>query len=116
MLFTQNNIARSRVCADQFNEVAEVRTRANLFAQSQNRMAGISVNEGLIPQDVYQEFDNVTVERLRSDDGDTFLNDLLPLSRSVSIGKLIHKFRQASDAGNTQTSMTGQIEIGRAHV
>jgi len=48
---------------------------------------------------------------MRSDDGDTFLNDLMPLSRSVSIGKLVHKFRQASDAGVVQTSMTGQIGV-----
>ena len=73
--------------------------------------AGFRVNEGLIPQDVYQEFDNVTVERFRSDDGDTFLNDLLPLSRSVNIGKLVHKFRQSSDAGVVQTSITGQIGV-----
>lgn len=71
----------------------------------------MAVNAGLIPRDVFQEFDNVAVERFRSDDGDTFLNDLLPLSRSVSIGKLTHKFRQVSDAGNAQTSMTGQLGV-----
>jgi hypothetical protein len=74
-------------------------------------MARLDVNQGLIPRDVYQEFDNVTVERFRSDDGDTFLNDLLPLSRSLSIGKLVNRFRQASDAGNAQTSMSGQIGV-----
>lgn len=112
MIFQKEIVRNSRSAADQWAEVIAARMGAN----NQERMfvnAGqIAVaNAGLIPQDVYQEFDNVTVQRMRSDDGDTFLNDLLPLSRSVSIGKLVHKFRQASDAGVTQTSMTGQIGV-----
>ena len=112
MLFQKSIIGNSRAGSDQWNEVIAARNAYNLnekqFAELQ-RQAGMRVNAGLIPQDVYQEFDAVTVERFRSDDGDTFLNDLLPLSRSVNIGKLVHKFRMASDAGNAQTSMTGQI-------
>lgn len=114
MLFQKKVIGNSRAAQDQWGEVCAVRTATNLHEEafaSIQRQAGIAVNQGLIPQDVYQEFDNVTVERFRSDDGDTFLNDLLPLSRSVSIGKLVHKFRRASDAGQTQTSMTGQIGV-----
>ncbi|MCK5127632.1 MAG: hypothetical protein KAR42_15350 [candidate division Zixibacteria bacterium] len=114
MIFQKKIIGNSRSAIAQWNEVLRARNAANMheaqFA-AQNRAAGLSVNEGLIPQDVYQEFDRVTVERMRSDDGDTFLNDLLPLSRSVNIGKLVHKFRQASDSGVVQTSMTGQIGV-----
>lgn len=114
MIFQQELIANSQAGKAQWDEVCRARNayRANeaIFAAA-NREAGLHVNEGLIPTDVYQEFDNVTVERFRSDDGDTFLNDLLPLSRSVNIGKLVHKFRRSSDAGQTQTSMTGQIGV-----
>jgi len=108
MLFQKKIIGNSRAAKEQWNEVVSARTGANRQEQMFFNQ-GMVTNEGIIPQDVYQEFDSVTVERMRSDDGDTFLNDLLPLSRSVSIGKLVHKFRQASDAGNAQTSMTGQI-------
>lgn len=100
----------------QWAEVRHAREAANRHNYAMNQMAGITVNEGIIPQDVYQDFDNVTVQRMRSDDGDTFLNDLLPLSRSVNIGKLVQKFRQASDAGNVQTSMTGQIGVNMDQV
>ena len=121
MIFQQEIVGNSRNAARQWDEVQAVRNACNIhersfepmqraFAQA-NSEAGLIVNQGLIPQDVYQEFDNVTVQRFRSDDGDTFLNDLLPLSTSVSIGKLVHKFRQASDAGLAQTSMTGQIGV-----
>lgn len=114
MIFQRSIIGNSRSGQAQWQAVVGARRGYNaneaLHANAL-RAAGMRVNEGLIPQDVYQEFDNVTVERFRSDDGDTFLNDLLPLSRSVNIGRLIHKFRRASDAGVTQTSMTGQIGV-----
>ena len=114
MLFQKKLIANSRSGAAQWQEVLAAR-RANDVQETMHanamRAAGLVPNQGIIPQDVYQEFDNVTVERFRSDDGDTFLNDLLPLSKSVSIGRLVTKFRQASDAGNSQTSMTGQIGV-----
>ncbi|MCK5132692.1 MAG: phage coat protein [Candidatus Sabulitectum sp.] len=96
---------------------AEVQNSRNAFRANEESFQhvlnaqGLHVNDGLVPQDVYQEFDNVTVERFRSDDGDAFLNDLLPLSVSVSIGRLVRKFRRASDAGNAQTSMSGQIGV-----
>jgi len=114
MLFQQSLIGNSRAGRSQWDEVRAAR---EAFTANENHLiaiqrgAGLVANEGLIPQDVYQEFDNVTVERFRSDDGDAYLNDLLPLSRSVNIGKLVHKFRRASDAGQTQTSMTGQIGV-----
>ena len=114
MIFSKEIIRNSRSGLAQWQAVQGAR---NAYAANEAlhanalRAAGMRVNDGLIPQDVYQEFDNVTVERFRSDDGDTFLNDLLPLSRSVNIGRLIHKFRRASDAGQTQTSMTGQIGV-----
>lgn len=111
MIFQQSLVGNSRTSAEQWDEVRRARDASNLQEQMFVNLGQMRANEGLIPQDVYQEFDTVTVERMRSDDGDTFLNDLLPLSRSVNIGKLVHKFRQASDAGQTQTSMTGQIGV-----
>lgn len=111
MLLQKKLIGNSYNGKAQFDEVRNARQQANRHNMSLAANAGLMVNEGLIPQDVYQEFDNVTVERFRSDDGDTFINDLLGLSRSINIGKTVHKFRQVSDAGNAQTSMTGQIGV-----
>ena len=111
MIFSQQIIGNSRTGRDQWQEVIASRMAARNHNMALNQMAGLNVNTGLIPQDVYQDFDNVTVERMRSDDGDTFLNDLLPLSSSVNIGKLIQRFRQASDAGLAQSSMSGQIGV-----
>lgn len=111
MLLQQSIIGNSRSGQAQWDEVVRARQAANLQERMFANLGQLQANEGLIPRDVYQEFDNVTVTRFRSDDGDAFLNALLPLSRSVSIGKLVHKFRQASDAGRAQTSMSGQIGV-----
>lgn len=116
MLHQKELVGNSRSAAAQWKEVTFARDAANRHNNMLARAAGLSVNEGLIPRDVYQAFDAVTVERFRSDDGDTFLNDLLPLSRSLNIGKLVNRFRQASDAGNAQTSMTGQIGVNMDQV
>lgn len=111
MLLQKKLIGNSRAAQEHWKEVQRARLAANQQEQMFASMGQMHGNAGLIPQDVYREFDNVTVERMRSDDGDTFLNDLLPLSRSVSIGKLTHQFRMASDSGHVQTSMTGQIGV-----
>ena len=114
MIFQQELVGNNRSSAQQWEEVKRARRAYDInegLYEQQLRAHGLQANQGIIPQDVFQEFDNVTVERFRSDDGDTYLNDLLPLSRSVNIGKLVHKFRQASDAGNAQSSMTGQIGV-----
>jgi len=119
MLFQKSIIGNSQAAAAQWEDVRVGRAMANqadLAHVNAMRSAGLdtrhlATNDGVVPRDVYQEFDRVTIERFRSDDGDTFLNDLLPLSRSVNIGRLVHKFRRASDAGNAQTSMTGQIGV-----
>lgn len=114
MLFQESLVGNSRAAQAQWAEVVAARNGYAVNEQAfapMLRAAGLAVNQGLIPTDVYQEFDNVTIQRFRSDDGDTFINDLMPLSRSVNIGRLVHKFRRASDAGRVQTSMTGQIGV-----
>lgn len=114
MIFQKTLIGNSVAAANQWKSLQQTRAayEANERRMAESVMAaGFAANEGLIPRDVYQEFDNVTVTRFRSDDGDTFLNDLLPLSRSINIGKLVHKYRKGSDAGTAQTSMGGQNGI-----
>lgn len=61
----------------------------------------------LIPQDVYREFENQTKAIMRADN-QTLLNDLLPLGKSLPVGKVEHVTRRASDAGQVITSLGGQ--------
>lgn len=111
MYFSKKLIGNSRIAVEQYAEVNRARLMANKHEDLMLGSMGLNVNAGLIPLDVYQEFDRVGVEVMTLDDGDAFLNDLAPLSKSVGIGTLVSKFRQASDAGRAQTSMSGHIGI-----
>lgn len=93
----------------QFDEVV---ARRKFFTANEQALAKMSGNAAaVIPQDVYREFDNITKRVMRSDEGDTILNDLMPLSRSVNIGKIEYKFRRASDSGNAKTTISGQTPV-----
>ncbi len=111
MYFSKKLIGNSRIAQEQWGEVNRARLMANKHEEFMLNGMGLNVNEGLIPKDVYIEFDRVGVEVMTLDDGDAFLNPLAAVSRSVSIGTLVSKFRQASDAGRAQTSMSGQIGV-----
>lgn len=114
MIFTKTLVANSLLARRQLKERDALRTCFNINERRYSqelRAHGFSVNAGRIPDEVFREFDNVTVERMKLDEGDAFLNDLMPLSRSIAIGKLTLENRRASDAGNVQTSMTGQIGV-----
>ena len=94
------------------NQFKEVQSRRKFFDANERALAKMSGNAAaVIPQDVYREFDTVTKRIMRSDEGDTILNDLLPLARSVNIGKIEYKFRRASDSGNAKTTISGQTPV-----
>lgn len=71
---------------------------------------GLQVNQGRIPQDVWREMDSQTKALMRAPNL-TLLEDLLPLSKSLSIGKIVQEYRQASDAGNVVTSVSGEVPV-----
>ena len=90
----------------------EVQARREFFNNYEKSLAKMSGNAAAtIPRDVYIEFDNITKEIMRNDEGDVLLNDLLPLARSVDIGKIEYKYRKASDSGNAKTTLSGQTVV-----
>jgi hypothetical protein len=70
--------------------------------------AGMFVNSGTKPLDLFKEWDNQTIEQFRLDEGDNILNRLLPLSRSLNIGRTVLEGARSSDAGNFTQSMSGE--------
>ncbi len=65
-------------------------------------------NAGQSPLDLYREWDNQTVTEFRLDEGDNILNRLMPLARSLPIGRTVLENARASDNGKFQQSMTGE--------
>lgn len=70
---------------------------------------GIRVNAGINPQELFREFDRVTVEQFRLDEGDNILTPLMTLARSLPIGRTVYAFTRASDSGQFQSSMSGEV-------
>jgi len=107
MLLT-NAALKKAIYANQFKEITMHREAAEAAQRVLNNSRGIATNAGIVPREVYQDMERDTVEIMRSDDGDAFLNDLMPRARGINIGKLVTQYRKASDAGIVRTSMNGQ--------
>lgn len=65
-------------------------------------------NTGTKPLDLFREWDNQTIEQFRLDEGDNILNRLLPMARSVNIGRTVLEGARSSDAGVFTQSMSGE--------
>lgn len=67
-------------------------------------------NAGQSPKMLYREWDNQTIQQFRLDEGDNILNKLMPLARSLPIGRTVLENARSSDNGEFQQSMTGEHE------
>ena len=72
---------------------------------------GFTVNAAaVLPRDAWLEMDNITRRVMRADEGQVWMADLMPLAKPVSIGKLVHLTRVASDSSApVNRSMSGQV-------
>ncbi len=68
------------------------------------------VNTGRIPADVWRDMDATTSLLMRQPNL-TLLTDLMPLSKSLNIGKIFAEYRIAGDSGNTKSSISGDTDI-----
>jgi len=69
----------------------------------------------VLPRDVAQEFDRQQVELMRANNL-VLLTDLLPLARSLAVGKIESIHRRVSDSGKAVRSLTGRavVDIDKA--
>lgn len=86
--------------------------RAEFNAQEQVLASrSIAANDGRIPADVWRLMDTQTSELMRQPNL-TLLEDLIGgYSKPVNIGKIKVDYRIASGAGNTKTSISGNVEV-----
>lgn len=113
---TKQLVANSKQAAAQHAEVVQRRQAEDSMIQMWNAQRGVDVNVGRIPQDVYRDFDSTTKVLMTGDEGGVLLNDLLPLARSVSIGKITSEYRKVSDSGLARSSISGQHSKPMDHV
>jgi len=82
---------------------------SSLIKANKAKGKSVAVNAGSKPFTLYKEFDSQVTEQFRLDEGDTILNDIMPLSRSLPIGRTVLESTRSSDAGVFQQSMSGEI-------
>lgn len=81
------------------------------FHVSEDTFAQLHNSTAILPRDAWQELDGITRRVMRDDEGSVFMNDLMPLAKTVHIGKLVHLYRVSSDAGSVVRSLSGQVPV-----
>jgi hypothetical protein len=102
------NNGNAKNMTEQFNMLKTLRRAHN--NQEDRFAAELQVNAGRIPADVWRDMDARTAQLMRQPNL-TLLTDLLPLAKSLSIGKIFAEYRIASDSGNVTTSISGEADI-----
>lgn len=105
---TRTEWATNRHHAGQADMVGRIRQTVNTHSERLAEAAGMAVNAAaVLPRDVAQEFDRQQVELMRSNNL-TLFSDLMPLARSLPVGKIESIHRRVSDSGNAKRSLTGR--------
>ncbi len=121
LYLNQKLVDESPVYARQWDEVKAVRnqcrTHEGMIAAHVRNTGGNPANfvaneAAFLPDDAWRDIDETTKRVMRNDEGRAYMEDLMPLARTVNIGKTVHLFRQSSDAGIVQRSMSGQVADG----
>ncbi|NHK29185.1 coat protein [Parvularcula flava] len=104
--FDEQLVANSRPHAAWWGEVTANR---EWFHQKEDDMATVANAASVLPRDAWLDLDGITRRVMRNDEGQAYMQDLMPLAKAVNIGKLVHLNRVSSDAGSVQRSMSGQV-------
>lgn len=104
--FDTQLVTNSRIHAGWWNEVSATR---EWFHRTETALATVQNAASILPRDAWLDLDGITRRVMRSDEGQVYMADLMPLAKAVNIGKLVHLNRVSSDAGSVTRSMSGQI-------
>lgn len=106
--FDKTLVANSRPHAAWWGEVSADREH---FHRVEDGLASVSNAASVLPRDAWLDLDGITRRIMRSDEGQAYMADLMPLAKAVHIGKLVHLTRVSSDAGSVTRSMSGQVPV-----
>lgn len=113
LLLNETNIETNAGCARQWDELLDLRQQNDNIQRAHLRNAGINVlsnQAALIPQDAYRELDSITQRVFQNDEGRGYMADLMPVAKTIDIGKTAYIYRQASDkTGLVTRSLSGQV-------
>lgn len=82
------------------------------FHRVEEQMAEVMNAASVLPRDAWLELDGITRRVMRADEGQVWMADLMPLAKTVNIGKIVHLNRVSGDAGAVTRSISGQVPVG----
>lgn len=114
--FTANSVSGKKKNRDHGLWWAEQNAAREWFRAEELRFAQFMANagvpqanaSGILPRDAWLEMDDITRRVMRSDEGQVYMADLMPLAKTVNIGKIVQLNRVSSDAGAVVRSISGQ--------
>lgn len=90
----------------------ELNVSRDHFHAVENNLASVENAAAILPRDAWLDLDSVTRRVMRTDEGQAWMADLMPLAKPVNIGKLVHLNRVSSDIGDPVVrSMSGQVPV-----
>lgn len=90
----------------------EVQVDREWFHRTEDALAEVRNAAAVLPRDAWLDLDTTTRRVMRADEGQTWMADLMPLAKTVNIGKLVHLYRVSGDAGAVTRSLSGQVPVG----
>ncbi len=101
----------TRAVANQWFTQLEHRNAFNRAEEALQANSIMQVNDGRVPESVWRLMDTQTSQLMRQPNL-TLLTDLIDkVSKPVNIGKIKVDYRIASNAGNTKTSISGNVDV-----
>lgn len=111
--FSQNLLNSSRPHQAWWGEVSAQRDAFHMaedhLAPLMANAAGIGNAAAVLPRDAWLEMDTITRRVMRDDEGSAYMADLMPLARSIHIGKIVFGHRVSGDAGLVRRSISGKV-------
>lgn len=90
----------------------QVQTDREWFHRSEDSLASVANASVILPRDAWLEMDTITRRVMRADEGQAWMADLMPLARTIDIGKIVSMNRVSGDAGAVVRSISGQVPVG----
>ncbi len=107
--FDEQLVANSRDHARWWGEVSAER---EWFHRTEESLAEVTNAAAVLPRDAWLDLDGITRRVMRADEGAVWMDDLMPLAKTVNIGKIVVLNRVSGDAGAVTRSISGQVPVG----
>lgn len=106
---SKTELATNEGLRKQHASVVQMRKANDLNEQAVAERNGLETNAARLPGSVWLDFDNTVKQLMLGEEGETLLNDLMPLARNVHIGKIVSEYRRITESElEVRSSIDGQ--------